>query len=721
MYLTRIDILKYKSIKNPVSVYFNEGKVVTLIGKNGSGKTNVLEAIKYAMSQNRYYGRDKTECEIKYHIELTDDELDEYFSCVQTEQKTKEIIVDFNGNNLEQRFVSSSTIWIEAENFKSRLDAVLSNFETAARKYIKALQSIETEPNYFGNYLDVKVEEENRGSLSYLMADHVKWVRDSIKRQIEEIKRYIESLFNGNKISLMRHSHIRSWDLHSDYIKFCKIAEDEQIKISPIVASSLKITKDELVKANKRLNKRIKDLNKILENEFGEIQNQLNEYKKIKAEIASIFDVEDEKLYEQNENLNQQFKSIIQKLKAVAFCNCYYLDNENSLIFYSSTNRQYRNEQLTQKFLNSRNPITEAFDLFLHNKGIIDEKTSIIQRDKLEEKTIYKAVKLLNTQFLPSILPKFDNDEIIKFEVRDDNGTLNLYVCEKNGELISFNNTSLGRRWYLTYKFVKALLKPGDMLLIDEPAAFLHPQAQTEFKNELETLAHKGICVFYSTHSPYMIPEDWGQVYNVKMTESGTQIEKCESGDDLCAVIKHELGITNTANILFNLEKTILLVEGVADMVCVEKFAELLGYNLQSYKILPCNGSPIFDVTYLCIHQGVKFKALFDLDNKNKPENWMNKKYGYNEYIKIFDTCPDCVFTPPIRRKKSLEDCFNENDDLRYFFDYTWMDKNNKEHTERKIDKDKIKQANEFEEETRNNFEQLFSQLGIPKLDDIKA
>ncbi len=70
MYLTQIDILKYKSIKNPVSVYFNEGKVVTLIGKNGSGKTNVLEAIKYAMSQNHYYGRDKIECEINVIIKL---------------------------------------------------------------------------------------------------------------------------------------------------------------------------------------------------------------------------------------------------------------------------------------------------------------------------------------------------------------------------------------------------------------------------------------------------------------------------------------------------------------------------------------------------------------------------------------------------------------------------------------------------------------------------
>lgn len=79
-----------------------------------------------------------------------------------------------------------------------------------------------------------------------------------------------------------------------------------------------------------------------------------------------------------------------------------------------------------------------------------------------------------------------------------------------NGDKVSFNNTSLGRRWYLTYQFVKALLQLGDILLIDEPAAFLHPQAQAEFKKELETLAHQGICVFYSTHSPYMIPEDWG-------------------------------------------------------------------------------------------------------------------------------------------------------------------------------------------------------------------
>mgnify|MGYP001114161778 CR=1 FL=1 len=45
MRLTKIDILKYKSIKKPIEIFLNENKVVVLIGKNGSGKTNVLEAI----------------------------------------------------------------------------------------------------------------------------------------------------------------------------------------------------------------------------------------------------------------------------------------------------------------------------------------------------------------------------------------------------------------------------------------------------------------------------------------------------------------------------------------------------------------------------------------------------------------------------------------------------------------------------------------------------
>jgi hypothetical protein len=128
---------------------------------------------------------------------------------------------------------------------------------------------------------------------------------------------------------------------------------------------------------------------------------------------------------------------------------------------------------------------------------------------------------------------------------------------------------------------------------------------------------------------------------------------------------------------------------------------------------MPCNGSPIFDVTYLCIQYNIKFKALFDLDNKSKPEDWMAYKYGYKEYLDIFTNNENCVFTLPIGQKKSLEDCFHAEDQQKYFFDC--MTK--KGGRIKKICAEKIKKANKFHEYTLSNFEQLFIKLGIPKLD----
>ncbi|MBD5131444.1 MAG: ATP-binding protein [Clostridiales bacterium] len=155
MKLTQIDILKYKSIKEKMSIIIDNDRIVTLIGKNGSGKTNVLEAIKYALSRNRFYGSDKIECDIKYHIELDDGEIDNYFEHIQAEQKTKEIIVEFNGSYPEIRSVQAPIIEYDASCFKVRLESVVNDFSIAAQKYLKALKTIESSDSYFGEYLDL--------------------------------------------------------------------------------------------------------------------------------------------------------------------------------------------------------------------------------------------------------------------------------------------------------------------------------------------------------------------------------------------------------------------------------------------------------------------------------------------------------------------------------------------------------------------------------------
>lgn len=45
MRITKIEIANYKSIKEPVEINFYNGLPTVLIGKNGSGKTNILEAL----------------------------------------------------------------------------------------------------------------------------------------------------------------------------------------------------------------------------------------------------------------------------------------------------------------------------------------------------------------------------------------------------------------------------------------------------------------------------------------------------------------------------------------------------------------------------------------------------------------------------------------------------------------------------------------------------
>ena len=59
MELISIEIESYKSIKTPVTISFFDGLPTVLIGKNGSGKTNVLEALSAIPLANTNYDGDR--------------------------------------------------------------------------------------------------------------------------------------------------------------------------------------------------------------------------------------------------------------------------------------------------------------------------------------------------------------------------------------------------------------------------------------------------------------------------------------------------------------------------------------------------------------------------------------------------------------------------------------------------------------------------------------
>lgn len=191
--------------------------------------------------------------------------------------------------------------------------------------------------------------------------------------------------------------------------------------------------------------------------------------------------------------------------------------------------------------------------------------------------------------------------------------------------------------------------------------------------------------------------------------ENGTQVCHYACTDPSLRKVCSDLGIQLTSEILFNLAKTTLLVEGEADKACIKKFANLLDRDLSDYIIFDCRGQPILDVTHLCIQWNVKFKALFDRDTLDDSRKTYLQKLGYASYVEEAQTNPNCVFTSANGNRRALEDCFSESDQKLYF---SRSSRNGKF----KIDVDKIKQAQKFESETLSNFEQLFNELKIPKL-----
>jgi putative ATP-dependent endonuclease of OLD family len=65
-----------------------------------------------------------------------------------------------------------------------------------------------------------------------------------------------------------------------------------------------------------------------------------------------------------------------------------------------------------------------------------------------------------------------------------------------------------------------------NLLLIDEPELFLHPQAIEQIRASLKTLAKNGYQVVFSTHSPFMIEQDDIPITNiVRKDEFGTRVE----------------------------------------------------------------------------------------------------------------------------------------------------------------------------------------------------
>ncbi|MCL6272256.1 AAA family ATPase [Sansalvadorimonas sp. 2012CJ34-2] len=162
-----------------------------------------------------------------------------------------------------------------------------------------------------------------------------------------------------------------------------------------------------------------------------------------------------------------------------------------------------------------------------------------------------------------------------------------------------------------------------NLLLIDEPELYLHPQAIEQIRSSLKTLSQNGYQVIFSTHSPYMIENGDISITNiVRKNEEGTQvatrlkdaIEKVLTDNESQARLLFDT--YNLGQILFS--DRVLVAEGDTEKhVLPALFKAVSGRTMGEDKcaLVIATGSPnIPGMLAILDEMNIPAKALVDLD-----------------------------------------------------------------------------------------------------------
>ena len=69
--------------------------------------------------------------------------------------------------------------------------------------------------------------------------------------------------------------------------------------------------------------------------------------------------------------------------------------------------------------------------------------------------------------------------------------------------------------------YLRHLVRPGDVLIVEEPESHLHPAKQVEFTRQLAALVRSGVRVIVTTHSEWLLEELANIVRRSKLPETG--------------------------------------------------------------------------------------------------------------------------------------------------------------------------------------------------------
>lgn len=604
MIIENIVIKNYKSIGNTRNNLLMDKNVTALIGKNESGKSNILEAIgeqqivdklnpQIFNNKNRINNEDIS---IEFVLKFTDGEKDK-----------------FNITNNDSTVIHMS---------KDHLREIQGNLSNVIENDIKLFNELEFIGDVIKNN-DMKLDNSN----------------------IINYKKYIDDLSRiSSKLDIDYNVHIDS---------LLNIAKNREFE-----------RKDKYIQTLESIKKQIFRYFEILPIIYWRREDRFLKSTYTLSEIKEIM-----------KNKNELFYNLIKAAKV------------------------------------QENEIIDAFE----------------NQSKPERKMLREKIESNIKEYIEKPFNEFYNQDKIDIIFEMDSNVVNIYIRSAN-KIMNFSERSNGLRWYISL-FIDIIAQKNNrnnpiLFLLDEPGVYLHVNAQKKILELFKDLTKNENQIIYTTHSPYMINED--EILNVRaIQKNGLEITEIynnvydqnlckDSKMDTLSPIIQAIGADMKFSIGNMSSRKNIITEGITDYMYISSIIEYLKISDRPYIIPSAGVGNINRIASILLGWGCEFKIIVDYDNAgNKEYKLLNKKLELelNKDVFYINT-KEFIETIKEENWQTIESLIDEKDLNKLENKLDGTDEMKK--LVAKEFYDKVKQGKvELEEETLNNFKNLFKALEI--------
>lgn len=505
MRITKITVENYKSITQPAAIGFFPDLPTVLIGKNGSGKTNLLEALRAVVEENgSFYGRKAAPMRCKIDLCLSKDDISDLFPDRKIGKDELHFAAHTDENGRIDRIESKELVPLLQKEV-SDIHALAKELKAALADYTEQLRNIAYSKR---TELPLRCFEMTDYRDSTTDFDVQQW-------QVKTIIEMAETLADSILKDFYADDTVLRFSRRGELFWQPSLPERLSFRLHYVEPDLASFEKPYIRIDKAAIRREVDKINQRTEASCRKITDFLERLSERAARLRDAFD-SDEPPFAQK----CAFYPFVRRIRECVGAKCLFLQNESRSILFQSEEPYGQLPEITASSMILETYLKKVYD-GPDREGLLKQAQSV----PLSDDALRRFEDYLNQN-----IPPFDAGMYRGVSVeRGASDHLTILLHENSEKTVSLEQTSAGRRWYFTYYFMKNTLSQGDLFFIDEPAAMLHPIAQKAVLKELAELARSGICVVYSTHSPYLIPDEWNCVHFVSMTDNGTTVVSADT------------------------------------------------------------------------------------------------------------------------------------------------------------------------------------------------